>query len=272
MSNLNSTLTAGATTVQGINELSSVPNKDGYFIDGAGNLMHDLIHRVPLAPHNSAEAADIASQEEQKNQGGAKMNLVANRLKINFCEATLTSYGPVMAVQGDTLRCLGIQLVCGEPYNLTDCAVEFNTIRPDGKPINSGVVIEDAERGLIRVRLTEQMLEKAGMLECQICITDSEGEHRLSTAPFNITVLPLLARIPASADTAEEKTIKLVFNVDTPEAAAQIIEAVTAINGGTLDVEDVLGDKTITFTAPEGQAATGITIDYDNGSWYRWAR
>ena len=108
-------------------------------------------------------------------------------IKEILLEVDKENFLNITAQQLDTARVLNFRLLNnGENFSLSNRQVRFLADKPDNTQIFNDCVIVDAEKGQCKLKLTNQVLAKEGVVKCQLKIT--EGTDILKTAKFNIVV------------------------------------------------------------------------------------
>lgn len=183
----------------------------------------------------------------------------------------------ITAQQLDTARVLNFRLLNnGENFSLSNRQVRFLADKPDNTQIFNDCVIVDAEKGQCKLKLTNQVLAKEGVVKCQLKI--SEGTDILKTAKFNIVVDSAINE--SNIESTNEFTVldKALAKVDEynkyfEETSGKIEEKYTArldklyytaLTGeiGVLNTQYKPGDVRRYGIFPDGKTNWNLTTDY----------
>lgn len=108
----------------------------------------------------------------------------------------------------------------GEALNITGHSVILSGIKPDGYDIFNECVIVDAPKGLVDVVLSQQVLARNGVLECQLKIIGADNSI-LSTQDFQIHVNKSAMRVTVTSSNEYDALIKALAKVQSVDNKAE---------------------------------------------------
>ena len=140
-------------------------------------------------------------------------------------------------------------------YDLTDCTVVFDAIKPDGHVLyNACVVAEDPTTGKVTYPITTQTSAADGKITGQIVITSASGEIR--TPEFAVTVLKSVDNTNAVESTDEFTELQTAIETLTAYNArlTAVEDAATTLDNRVSDAEDAATALTTRVTSLETKA------------------